>query len=657
MGGKAGIPTVPGTPDDSVDTALPPLPRLPRVTAKAAGDSVHISVEPVEGARDYRVYVLPADSDVSSTSDGNVTVRNAIYRCGGDRQSPDLVQDNQNLNPSEAVKTIVEGEVDGYRRTLADATLGHVYVNPGEGRVAVYALGESSEMGDNSCFWQRWGESRSKEYTTSETRRTELLADRWRDDGVVFYVPAPGAAGTKPLYAGRGSNPRLYWVDGAEGSQRQGTAAMNLLSEAVPGETVPLMRVHYWNGCGNSHDELTPSVPRFERARYQGDELPMFDLHWSGLTGETTLVVEALAEGCPFIDVLAPISRSASTDDGVNYPAYLTIDEARAASSTGEVFVNGQHAATNRPRPIARSFVKVSPAPKPEMDWFAGFGPDETIPDFMKLGFGEPCNNPENPNCTQERRQVSDYADITFYGATFNRNGIAPVLGELWVTYADWMADVGGKFRMTPSTRATMSSSSYLHVTMEVDAYTTARRYPQMLISDGELPVQGHLSDANTIIVQTFSDSGTPNWPFAYQIQVCDHRPWEVNNQCPSADLYRTSSGIAPGAEVGERTGVDRSTKFDVYLSTQRAYLFLDGEPYGCQDLPTSGVPSGSVSVTFGDALYHSGADELFTFHEENQKVFAKRHFDNLGFKSDADVPGWDETRFPCYPASAIGGR
>ncbi|HVR20859.1 MAG TPA: hypothetical protein VMS65_14210, partial [Polyangiaceae bacterium] len=164
-GSPNGIPTVPGTPDTSVDTALPPLPRLPNVTAKATGDSVSISVEPVEGARDYRVYVLPKDSDVVPGSNGALTVNNATYRCGGDRQTRETVADGGQLGGGETVKTLVDNQtVEGFRRTLPDATLGYVYVTPGEGRVPVYALGDPGMSADNSCFHQRWGASRVKRY-------------------------------------------------------------------------------------------------------------------------------------------------------------------------------------------------------------------------------------------------------------------------------------------------------------------------------------------------------------------------------------------------------------------------------------------------------------------------------------------------------------
>ena len=60
------------------------------------------------------------------------------------------------------------------------------------------------------------------------------------------------------------------------------------------------MRVYYKNGCGKHHDELAAGQPRFERARSQGDKQPLFDLLWSGIKADTTLVVEALDQGCPY---------------------------------------------------------------------------------------------------------------------------------------------------------------------------------------------------------------------------------------------------------------------------------------------------------------------------------------------------------------------
>jgi hypothetical protein len=78
--------------------------------------------------------------------------------------------------------------------------------------------------------------------------------------------------------------------------------------------------------------------------------------------------------------------------------------------------------------------------------------------------------------------------------------------------------------------------------------------------------------------------------------------------------------------------------------------LLLDDEPYGCFDLPATGVPTGPVSVTFGDVLFHSDIDQLqfYQYVRENLQRDAQRHFDNLGFKSGVAAPVWAEARLPC---------
>src|SRR5262245_9951618 len=130
--GRPGLPSVPGRPETPRETPL--LPRLSGCTSSATGDRVAISVIPVEGARDYRVYVLPKDDAITATSDGFLTVTNATYRCGGDRQAATIATDDGPTSANDFMMTYVEHMVDGYRRTMPEATLGHVYVQPGDGR-------------------------------------------------------------------------------------------------------------------------------------------------------------------------------------------------------------------------------------------------------------------------------------------------------------------------------------------------------------------------------------------------------------------------------------------------------------------------------------------------------------------------------------------
>jgi hypothetical protein len=153
--------------------------------------------------------------------------------------------------------------------------------------------------------------------------------------------------------------------------------------------------------------------------------------------------------------------------------------------------------------------------------------------------------------------------------------------------------------------------------------------------------------------VQTRGEVGDYNWPVDYQIELCNMRPWDVNNQCPVYDLHHIpKSGspdlTAPNDEVGEHASEDQRVAFDVYASTQRVYLFLDHKPYACADMPAGALPNGPVTITWGDVLYHSAVDALFTFHAAHLQIDTRRHFDNLGFSSGVPEPGWDESTLPC---------
>jgi hypothetical protein len=246
------------------------------------------------------------------------------------------------------------------------------------------------------------------------------------------------------------------------------------------------------------------------------------------------------------------------------------------------------------------------------------------------------------------RRDYPNY-DVWFESIELPKFAIGQMLGELWVTYSDWAADTNGKFRLTPKRWATLADNSFLHVTVEVDIVTTGRRYPQILVSDRAWPIQNQLVNGATLVFQPFNDP-----PQRLDIELCDHRVWEVNNQCPR---FQMENGGAfgqpwrPLPEVNEHMGVDRRARIDAYASTRRAYIFLDGQPYGCANLPNGVMPAGPVTVTFGDVLYHSGIDvpdPPFGFHRAHLFVETRRHFDEIGFQGGVAAPIWDETLIPC---------
>jgi hypothetical protein len=655
---------------------LPDLPAFTNVRTTVSGSSVEIEFDPIDGARDYRVYAFPSASDVTAEADGHLTVRNATYRCAGNRQAlRALWIDDAEPEGSSGTRIVVQNvDVGGYVRTLPEATLGYVWPTRGEGRVPVYAMSDPDPESDLHpvCYHQRWYESRGKRYVTSESERSSLIADGWRDDGVAFYAQASAGSETTSIFVAESERMRFYFAEGPEADMRTDRETAFEVLRAPAEGALALMRVHYDNRCGRSHDELVAGQARFERAYRQGSNTPAFRLHWSGLSAETTLVIEALDELCPWRDAsIAPGTAPANTDRA----AWITVDDAREASPTREVFVNGQGDAANAPRPVARSYVTVSPRPAPELDWSYGWTADDSFGALQPeecLALASPaCDASEaaratcNADCVDSDWARSDRAVIEFNSVRAPWYGMREQLGELWVAIADLGA--GTKFRIFPTTQGQMREDSFLYATMLVDSFTTARRYPQIIIADANIPypVAQNMFSGNVMIAQSFVD-----WPTEFMFEVCDHAAWEVNNQCGNEGypdgrwVYDASNPdetqpirLRPVPDAYELTsGLDQSVRFEIYASTRRVYMFLDGHPYSCMEMPSAGVPVGPVNIAFGDVLYHSGAEDTHSdFVRTTDKGVSIRHFANLGFRSGVPEPGWDHERLPCQPASYLG--
>ncbi len=712
-GGRGGTPgdgavpdagPVVGQLDGAPDTALPPLPPLTNVVVTERDDSVGIDFNPVDDAVDYRVYPLPADGDVSVAADGTVNVKNAIYRCAGLRQTFDVannVNSDGGLTPQSADGTglfTYDGNGYAWKTELSSTpTLGYVYVTPATDRIPVYAVAGYTlerELG--------WRESRLKVYTTDAQERQTLLAARWRDDGIAFYVPASASASTTTVYRSQTAAPQAgktytqyvqsYFLAADMAAHAMDTTppapAFQVLTAAADG-TQPLMAVFY--APLDNHVELAVGKERYKRAANQGPG-PLWHLEWSGLAKPTTLVVEALASGCPFQGFLSPTHL-----DAPPHQTFFTLDELQATSATGEVFVNGQFdgpssppvapgpqmlplvdggipllaAPTMSPRAVARSFVAVSPQPHDPSawDWYQGFevGTEFGASTRLPQEAGTQC--PPGaffPTCG---RWLTPTFDVTAYNtdgtSTTEVLTYGTMLGQLWDAFDDTGSDVTGKVRFTALQKTLIDSdpTKFLHATWSVDIVSTDRRYPQLIVSDQPPPVQEGMSNPNnnTLLFQAIQGPGTRIELQAIHGLVNGHG-WDVNNQAPSHVLVQpdfsngSQSAIEPDPAIDDHMGVDRMTRFDVYVSSQRAYLFLDGAPAGCTEYPAGFAISGPVTYTVGDVLYHEGAaDELvcayqkpFPFLHEHQCTETKRHFDDLGFKSGVPGPTWDETIHPC---------
>jgi len=665
--------------DGGVVTKLPALASLTNVTATLREDSVGIDFDPFDGAIDYRVYPLPNDEDITVNPDGSVSVRNAIYRCAGVRQTYDLPT-NRTSNDSDLVTA--SGQYSWAGEVSTDPTLGYVYVSPGADRVPVYAVAGYTTGGEVG-----WRESRLKVYTTDASERQTLLSQGWRDDGVVFYAPAAASNATSTVYASQTATvqPGQDWTQYAQyyftsadlashsGDTTPPAAAFQVLT-AQAAETRPLMAVTYQPS--DSHVELAVGQERYNRATAQGATGPLWHLEWSGITQPTTLVVEALASGCPFQGFLSPQHL-----DAPPHQTFFTLADLTGTTSAGEVFVNGQYdrpgtpietffvdggvsalqTPTASPIPVARSFIQVAPVPHGpgDWDWYQGFTVGSDFGTVTAV-----------PGCTDFNcgRWQSSAFDLSVYRLD-EPSGVmvftyGQLLGQLWVAYDDYAQDTTGKVRFTALQTGNIDAdpTTFLHATMSVDIVSTDRRYPQLIISDQDAPVQEALSlpNNNTLLIQPILGPSMRIEAEAIHGLV-NGSPWDVNNQAPEHrfidyDMAQPGSVTIPTEPPFEHAGVDRMTRFDVYVSSQRMYLFLDGTPAGCSLFPSGFVLQGAVTVTFGDVLYHEGApDELicyqprpYSFLYAHQCEETKRHFDDLAFKSGAAAPTWDETQLPC---------
>jgi hypothetical protein len=656
--------------DPDAGMCLPTLPALDNVVATTHGDTVTVTFEPVSGGLDYRIYPMPDPNDVLVGASGHVTVRNAIYRCAGDR--PYVSRENFQ---SGGFAQSLSGEARGYKRVESESVLGYVYVTPGPGRLPVYHVSSPDLQG--GYVWEYsappTSDSNGAEYVTDAAQRTRLVAQGWRDDGIAFYVDPNG---TRPIYRreyvsdSTWGRTVVFYSDGAEHDARAKDAAsavadfgarFNVLAAAGTG-TVPLHRVFYtW---ANDHDVLVAGEARYQWVLHQGNQ-PLASVSWPGITGPTTFVVEALDTGCPFPGGYIGYAHAAST--GTNNAPTITVDEARLPIS-GEVFINGEHDPMNRPTPIARSFVNAAPQAFPTADWSAHFNPGDTwVPPPLVAG--------------DSNNGVFVYRDghfsAEFAGCTPNHS-FGPVLGQLVVGGGDG----GSSCNMHIAARGVASaiaSDHYLHVSMATDISSTMRRYPQILITTVQV------ADPSSVQHQYDVPVGSRLGPFPYQhlppgtdrsivvqpfglaelqIEFCDLRGWGVSQQCPRANIYGYHAGDyqdtwkspwVPVPVLGDMTGWDRPVQFDVYASTDRVYSFIDGKPGGCAVLPAGRMPAGPVTVLFGSVGYHMDIDESvipMTSGQGYLRTYSQnhidRHMDDFSIQLSAPLPQWDETRLPC---------
>ena len=451
----------------------------------------------------------------------------------------------------------------------------------------------------------------------------------------------------------------------------------------------PLYRVY----SGWTQGFPRPDVLEVGAADYQYiqtmDLWPQNALTWTGMSGPGTVVIEALNSGCPDLADIAATNLPTATDGDIVHSAWTTIASLFQLPNTPEVFVNGQYNPSaytggTRPQAIARSIVQITPAqPTTGADFLADFEPGSTAANEVFA-----VQNPSGWGGWGASAFLSAHFDARAYSVFQASLGVQQ--GQLWAKLSDEGADTNGKLRMTALQKATMQSSSFLHVTMDVTSFTDGRLYPQILISDQNIPVQDNMSNANahTLNFETIGDNAS-----ILEVQLCDNYEWDVNldypvtftpysgQQCPgvySFDNPVVAAAPAPWASptptlaltgvptLNEHLGLDKMTHWDVYASTQQAFVFLDNQPYGCVEFAPGAAPQGNVTVTWGQSLYHTGVAQWpFSNYLESinggasqpggsLKVEPARRYDNLSYTSGTAAPSWNFSKFPCQPPVTV---
>ncbi|HEY2731958.1 MAG TPA: hypothetical protein VGK52_18580 [Polyangia bacterium] len=688
-GGACRAPCAAGT------TCVPELPTIQNVKVTTRGDTATIEFEPIAGALDYRIYPEPAAGDWLIGASGEVGVKNGIYRCAGDRVFQAREADTANLFDCSLAGC--DNARHDYVRTKEEATLGYVFLTPGTDRMPVYRVADPAGGGGfRNADWvvPLYAEANSAEYVIDPATRDMLLAKGWRDDGIVFYAPAQTtASATKTVYRikyapgadWQGDNVVFFFTDGPEHDARAAQPAKDIgdlgprfkILATQEAGSVALHRVTY----PGSFDVLAAGDARFDQVLHQGVR-PVWSLTWPGVKQKTRFIIEALDAGCPFPGGYIAATHAAADIDRTsgmpfNQPS-LTLDEARLSS--GEVFVNGQHDAANRPKPVARAYVDVTPEPQPAMDFLATF--DDGAP-------WEPFTKWKDNNAFIFRN--STWA-IDTSGCTDNFT-FGPVLGQFVLGFADGGSSCN--VSMTPRKVPTkVAADTYLHVRMASDIPSTGRRYPQILITTvplmddppanagniDDVPVHNRLGNFPYEVAGADMKLGTADdvpatggqsivvQPFGgyqeTQIEYCDARGWGVSQQCNRANVYGFHAGDyqdtwkqawTPVPVQGDVAGYDRPVQWDVYTTTSRVYVFMDGKPSACAVLPAGRMPAGPVTVAYRAVIYHCGIDETVTpvdtghqYEHNYSQCHSDRHMDDFGIELAVPAPTWDETLLPC---------
>jgi hypothetical protein len=386
----------------------------------------------------------------------------------------------------------------------------------------------------------------------------------------------------------------------------------------------------------------------------------------------------------------------------------FTPDEIR--TRFGSLVLNGQgpgpslgtQGSTTPPRVLARTAVRVTPTGKATprtADFFDDF--DGTGGPIVAGGIAEDGDRAYKKG----RRFGNSKWDFFIYNDHEDMAQLSEERGLLHVTLPDWEQDVFSTVVAVPRKVATLSDTSYLHLTFEVASDATSRRYWWVGVCgaatagqtfDAQNHFKGNLvqtsffyepDGVNTSLekwncLQFFPRDGSPfelgpsmkrsqsdirvmvnkpNAPERDNVINLSPAQYESFEAAPSWFRMQNATGTLGDGMLDDQLLISPRARFDAFIKRDRMVLYVNGKQRLCNDFGNAPLTMAEAGVAWGQVLYHTAAERLeFSrdyddrtgqrYYLENAPYVDERDWDNVGFESNVSMPAdFDATQ--CYRA------
>jgi len=373
--------------------------------------------------------------------------------------------------------------------------------------------------------------------------------------------------------------------------------------------------------------------------------VPATEIQWNGLAdGQPhTLVVQAL-------DQLGPVPMGAlyTTSNTHAYAgggAMGALGANGGMTMDGHLSINGQGPMTNAPHVIAQSapfVVRADPSARPLpssstaaqtfYDPFTDAASDpiartayDPTHDSATYTLGAGTAHPwtiqyQNADVKNSQPFVMDnhFMDVLFDGGTAGTNNP--------------LHQGHGVMALSPQQTADFSGGRLLHLTMEVDAHQSGRRWTAFNLAPATDPLTNWYTSGAKV--------NTANQAFFAQLS-----PGKITTDLFNGKDTRITGSLGQASIWSNRTAhwggnglaLDNRSRFDLFLTQKRFALFEDGQLAVQADIP-GGLPFAQAKVYFAHYLYHTANDhnELPAYETYWHDTFPwsdERHWDNMGFE------------------------